>query len=211
MNKIDVHICRFGDYDKKLYEQCLKSIEPASHLINIHFVDDISPLKKARCVGYGTGSAEYICHVDHDDYVFPEAFHACLEEMEKDKTLSGVYTNSFIVNPYKNIRRQFYSETTEWTREYHIQTPIPVHQLCIMRRSVFDKVKDEYLERGLEFRTEQYLFALMAREGDFKFLGKKYGYAWRDFKTGHHVKTNSPKDKQHLTEFKRQVLGPSKN
>jgi hypothetical protein len=31
---------------------------------------------------------------------------------------------------------------------------------------------------------------------DFKFLGKKYGYAWRDFKTGHHAKNNSLKDRQ---------------
>jgi hypothetical protein len=208
MKKVDVHIGRFGNYDNQMHEQCITSLIPFDDLLSINFIDNVSPLKEARLVGYDTGECDYICHVDNDDYVLPGGFEVCLDELEKDNSLVGAYTNSFILDPSKNSKRQFYDEKIVWSRDYHMTVEIPIHQLCLLRRSIFNKVKQEYRTFGEEFRTEQYLFTLMAQHGDFKFLGKKYGYVWRKFKHGHHtLHDKQPQHRQHLQNFKNTVLG----
>jgi hypothetical protein len=201
---IDVHLCRFGNYDTSMYDQCMESLHKQSDLINIHFVDDVAPLSEARKHGFGRGVGKYVCHVDVDDYVLPGAFEVCLHEIEHNPTpLVGVYTNSLILDPEHNTQTPFFRPQTQWTRQFHISTRVPVHQLCIMKRSVVERVHQKIIS---EYRIEQHYYTFVAEYGDLKLLTNVFGYVWRRFPQGNHNFLSSEENHVRLLNTKKRVL-----
>ena len=88
---LDVHILVM-DYTPKVWvEQCRASLEvavaQAGFPVFLHFLPGIyGHLGQARRAGYSRGTAEYVTHVDDDDYVLPGAFVSLLPHMQARAT-----------------------------------------------------------------------------------------------------------------------------
>lgn len=74
--------------------------------------------------------APYVCMLDHDDLLHPEALAACLEKLEDD-ALDAVYTDSDKVSE-KGLRDEpFYKPS--WSPEYFRGVMFIGHLLCVRR------------------------------------------------------------------------------
>ena len=202
---VDVHIFRRPDSmirseDKPLYnswtETCILSI--SSNIINIHnlegkFTSDFLTLRKQ---GFEYGTSKYVSFVNDDDYVIGDPFTECVLELEQNPTLCGVYTNSFILDQHSNTKVPFFQHK-EWTREFHLNTARPVHELVVIRRDVlFEAYKkiEQFLTllepvevTYLTTDGEQTIYSAVASFGDWKFLPKEFGFVWRRHNQGRHV------------------------
>ena len=85
---LDVHVLVMDYTPKDQIDRCFKSIhdavDRAGFPVFVHRVAGVvGHLGKARLKGYSQGSAEYVTHVDDDDWVEPDAFSALFEHMEE--------------------------------------------------------------------------------------------------------------------------------
>lgn len=77
--ELDVHILVMPYTPRDVVSRCLDSVRVAATQagfpVNVHVLDGVyGHLGEARKRGYSMGSAEYVTHVDDDDWVDPEAF-----------------------------------------------------------------------------------------------------------------------------------------
>jgi O-antigen biosynthesis protein len=80
--------------------------------------------------------APYVCMLDHDDLLHPEALAACLEKLE-DEALDAVYTDSDKVSE-KGVRDEAFYKPA-WSPEYFRGVMYIGHLLCV-RRSIASAV-----------------------------------------------------------------------
>lgn len=88
---LDVHVLVMSYTPKDWVAQCRASLECAAARagfpVFLHFLPGIyGHLGQSRKEGYSRGSAQYVTHVDDDDYVLPEAFVSLLPHMKAGVT-----------------------------------------------------------------------------------------------------------------------------
>jgi GT2 family glycosyltransferase len=79
--------------------------------------------------GLRMASAEYVCFLDHDDMLAPEAIAQCLEKL--DQGLDAVYTDSDKVDETGIRGEPFYKP--DWSPEYFRGVMYIGHLLCVRR------------------------------------------------------------------------------
>jgi hypothetical protein len=199
---VDVHIAHrpiitIPEDMKSIYKnwqiECYKTLNLPN--INIYTVNDDTPYSAIhlRTRGYSLGNSEYVSHVNDDDLIIGDPFTKCCEILDANPSIIGVYVNSYIDdghNPYK----PFYVHT-KWSREFHLTTARPVHELCVMRRTVVEKSLDKidkFLKTSKDGNKisiaegEQLVYAASASFGDWLFLPQTFGYIWRKHNIGRH-------------------------
>lgn len=120
MTGLDIHVLTLPSTKKVWLDQALASIEVArakSGLdVNVYVVEGVKDhIGLARKKGYSLGSAEYVTHVDHDDWIHEDA----LAEVEKALASKpdGVTTGEY------------------WVGEIYTPRPNDVHHLAVFKRS----------------------------------------------------------------------------
>jgi O-antigen biosynthesis protein len=111
----------------KPYAEALANVCPRFRLVTLTANEGISgatnaALKLAR--------APYVCMLDHDDLLHPEALAACLEKLEEED-LDAVYTDSDKVSE-KGIRDESFYKPC-WSPEYFRGVMFVGHLLCVRR------------------------------------------------------------------------------
>jgi len=177
------------------WQECNQSLStPNVNVIQVY--DDTTQLLfDVRMKSYSYGDSEYVSHVNDDDLVIGDPFSQCVKILQDDPSLVGVYTNSYIDTG--NIRKPFHKHK-EWTRQFHTSVSRPVHEICVMRRSIVEqsiiKVK-KFLNLTVDSEKiniaegEQLLYSAAASFGDWLFLPNTFGYVWRKHQDGKHHNT----------------------
>ncbi|XQA72079.1 hypothetical protein ACM9XA_11310 [Xanthomonas sacchari] len=142
---LDVHVLTLPGLPDAWIEQRRASIaaavEAAGYPVTIHEVDGIDGhLGQSRERGYSLGTAEYVTHVDHDDYVHADAFSVL-----KDALLAGVQA----VTTGETVLRPDGSMT---------DMPQSRHHLAVFRRDLLDCMQ----YAAMRMYPDQYLLSQVA-------------------------------------------------
>ena len=102
MTTLDVHVLTLPGLPREWVEQRRASIasavERAGFAVHVHEVEGIDGhLGRSRRKGYAAGTAPYVTHVDHDDWVAPEAFAVLQPYLEAGQR--AVTTGETLVYP----------------------------------------------------------------------------------------------------------------
>ncbi len=170
MKKVDVHIV--VSQNEPWFPQCFDSLK--NEPVNIFYIDAIpGHTSAARTLGFLNGDSEYVSFVDPDDEVIPGIFSDCIEILEKDKSLSGVYTDEILINANGEFLNNGWSmnpPTLPWLQELHQG----IHHLRVLRRSAVMKC--------LPLKTKRMPEIILMHEikkcGPLHHLNK-IGYKWR--------------------------------
>lgn len=188
---IDVHILHLPDENQHWWDLCQNSLQ--NHPINIFNCAGIpnnSP--EARRLGYQHGTAPYVSFVDPDDIVSPGVFQKCLDVLENNPDICGVYTLSDTIDEYGNsIDVHFSHPFREWSIEIMNNNLLEIHQICVMRR--------EYVETYYNYLyckipqcnvyDNTMLYIHLATYKPWKALDF-VGYTWRKRTDGTHLGKN---------------------
>lgn len=206
-SKVDVHVLIRSksqipkgkeDLYEKWKQQSLESLK--SPVINVHYISEVDTLNFyfLRKEGFSRGSSEYVSFTNDDDIVLGDPFSVCVEELEKDPHLCGVYTNSYIRDEEQNTQRPFFTHT-EWSRSFHLSSPRPIHEIVVIRRHMIEKAfhaieslmkqsPSEEINHML-INAEQTIYTAVAAYGDWKFLSNEFAFVWRKHVNGRHNET----------------------
>lgn len=130
MTSLDIHVLTLPSTKKEWLDQALESIELAkaksSLDVNVYVVEGVKDhIGLARKKGYSLGNAEYVTHVDHDDWIHEDAL-AEVEKVLADKP-EGVTTGEY------------------WVGKEPTPRPYDLHHLAVFKRSWLEKQSyDEY-------------------------------------------------------------------
>lgn len=207
MHLIDVHVLKRPEaltpprlkhqYDQ-WREQCVDSLP--SDVINVHMVEGryTSNFLELRKEAYRYGTSKYVSFINDDDYLTGDPFTQCITELENDPGLCGVYTNSVLFDQTKDTMTTFFKHT-QWTREYHLNSTRPVHEIAVIRRDVVTKAFDVVTRlltqispaevTYLTTDAEQAIYTAAAAYGDWKFLSEVTDFVWRKHDQGRHKDT----------------------
>jgi hypothetical protein len=185
---IDAHVLHLEDENKQWWDECEKSL--VGHPITVYNCDGIiGNVQEARRLAYLKGNSPYVSFVDPDDIVIPDSFQLCLDELESNKGICGVYTRSQAIDEKGQI---IYNHVTDRPfREFSIElikkNPVEIHQLLVMRR---DYVEEYYTNIHPYIPKSDYEFLMYAHLAIMKpwkalnFIG----YKWRIHENGLHLK-----------------------
>lgn len=129
---------------------------------------------QARFNAFAKGTAKYVSFCDYDDYVEKGALQQCLDHLEANPTLVGVYTNSYTIFG-EEIRKK--PSSSIWNKKEQFNRPDYIHQLTVMRRDAVMQAIAEY-PSGFPVAIEYLLYALITKHGDWHKLPIT-GYYWR--------------------------------
>ena len=197
MNQIDVHVLLKEDDNKEWWELCRQSLE--NHPINIHYLDAIEGDQwTARLNGFRSGKAPYISFVDPDDIVMPDTFKQCLQVLKDNPNVGGVFTNSEIIDDNGEVvKPRLIDSEEQWTLEKHFQLPVPIHQIAVMRRDIFEQAVQSIGKPINIFGFVEYMiFSYVGAIAPWYFLDIN-GYQWRRHEDGTH---------HHLTSKERKAV-----
>lgn len=165
--KVDTHVLVHNSKKSPGWlEQCLRSLE--TEPTNILLVwDDSSNVGAIRSEAMTHGDAKYLNFVDDDDWVVEGSYKACLDVLEANPTLVGVYTDYTDIDAEtgKKLRK---TSKRPWSIVNQFYNPFEVLHLHLYRRDIATK----YLEDLKDWETleEAFLFAMMTQHGDWKKL-----------------------------------------
>lgn len=177
MPKIDVHLLHMPNGIEIVGDIS------SPHIVVRHKEGIVGNTLNARLNAFALGSEPYISFVDPDDEVNVDAFKICLDELEANPELGGVYTNSTIIHHNPNIYDRPHFLDHVWSKEYHMSRMNPIHQLTVMRRSVYEQIIEQMLQDITPFRhlllsySEQIMYAYIASVAPWKFINVN-GYNW---------------------------------
>jgi hypothetical protein len=193
INNIDVHILHKSNTKTPLeevwWDECQQSM--LNLPINIHQLtgsSGISEMMSNRERGFRMGNSEYVSFVDPDDVVHGNPFQDCVDAMEHDVTLCGVYTNSYVTYEGTDKPPSIFFNYDNWSPVHHITSKTPVHQVAVFKRkhidTVFNTIKRLDLSTGSY--SEVVIFTILATLGPWKLLSNNFGYTWRSHDSGLH-------------------------
>jgi hypothetical protein len=173
-NKVDVHLLHMpeeintiGDLD-----------DP--HIVVHHLNGIVDGILKARTIGFNSGTEPYVSFVDPDDEVNLSAFKQCIDVLDANPHLGGVYTNSTIIHFRDHVPDKVkYRDDHEWSLDW-MKTSTPVHQLMVGRREIVTQAINNIpaeLGVGRTALAEQLIYAHMAVLAPFQFINIQ-GYTW---------------------------------
>lgn len=142
MITLDVHILTLDSTKPEYLEQALESIKVAAERctmdVGVNVVEGVpNHLGLSRKKGYSVGTAEYVTHVDHDDWIHEDAL-AKVEQALTEHKPEGLTTGEFLVGAK------------------HIPRPTHPHHLAVFRREWLEKQEYEQYE----FYVDHYLVAM---------------------------------------------------
>lgn len=182
MIKVDVHVLHLPDE----INICGDLNDPH---VDVHHLDGIrGNTLQARTNGFRAGSNPYVSFVDPDDEVDLTGYKKCLDELETNPELGGVYTNSWIKYEREDLRdrRQYRDHVWELDR---MRKSIPIHPMFVIRRSVMEEALNAIVNPPAYWTlAEQMIYAHCAVIAPFKYLDF-VAYTWYDRIKGGH--TNS--------------------
>lgn len=204
---IDVHTLILPTEDPDLLAQSLASTE--DHPITRHILQGVEgDVLAGRVSGYACGNNPYVSFVDPDDRVLPDAFQTCLDYLQQNENVGGVYTNSMV--EYDNGLTAVHYRHTEWSYEFHLETGAPVHQLVVMRRDVLEQAIEATLTLDrideMKMFPDQLIFAQIAAIMPWHFLHADIGYVWKKRQTGTHKLPGYTKNKNLVQRTKTEIL-----
>lgn len=189
MQAVDVHILHRPDE--------INIIGPMEHpSLKVHHLEGVDGnVMEGRLKGFSCGNSKYLSFVDPDDTLDLQAFDICVQELDNNTNICGVYTNSTVVHEILNIpRRRLYIPHT-WSVRWHLSRTPPIHQLIVFRRDIFERVYDRVMDTIRIWPTfpiaqaEQIIWAHMAKILPWKFIDVD-GYTWYVRSTGSHRKNS---------------------
>lgn len=197
---IDVHVLHLDNEVNRLNEFSLPNV-------NVYHVNGIvGNTMQARINAFRIGTAPYVSYLDPDDHVVPEAFNECLDVLNANSKLAGVYTNSEVIKD--NGKKALLYQPHQWSREWHLSRSVPVHPLLIMRRSILMPMLNhiETINWQYKFKSlsDQIICSHVASVADFQYINT-VGYIWFKHENGNHKKT-SGEDNRQLSALKRKLL-----
>ena len=97
---LDVHILTLPTANQEWVEQCVASVISAVAVaefdVRVHVLQGVKGhVGEARANGYRQGTAEYVTHVDCDDYIAPNAFAVLKQHLEAQP--DAVFTREMVV------------------------------------------------------------------------------------------------------------------
>lgn len=143
--KLDIHVLHFKEPESDL-QRCLDSVDGIDG-VNVTVVRGgfIGHIGAARRFAFGLGTSKYASFIDPDDWVSdPAHVVACIDEMESDDSLAGVYTDYTAVD--KSGRRVFTTSKPDWTPAQMLINPFEVLHLKLYRRAAIQKHLDKLLQ-----------------------------------------------------------------
>ena len=174
-HRVDVHVLHMPAENKIWADICNESL--ANEPINIHHLPGIyGQLREARYRGFNQGTAEYVSFVDPDDYVEPGIFQQCIDVLDANPTICGVYTLSSILheNGTVTIHHPY--------REYGAfvePRPLEIHQLTVMRRDSVMRAYSTNFDQIPQLTGDmQWIYWTMAAKAPWIAI-PTIGYNWR--------------------------------
>ena len=111
--------------------------------VQVHRMPWLGHIGKSRreaLLTYG-GTAPYLCWVDADDEVVPGAIDRCVDRLERDMTLVGVYTHERRIDA--DGRQIQMLQRPEWSIEAMLMHRLLLHHLVVVRREAAVWAADE--------------------------------------------------------------------
>lgn len=183
-NRVDVHVLHMP-YEKPSWrEKCLNQL--AAEPVNVHHLDGIAgDIRAARNAAFRVGTAEYVSFVDLDDEITPGIFQHCIDILDQNPDVCGVYTMSHIIDENDNVVG-FTHAFRPFLQESRCDF-LEIHQLVVMRREkVIQMLDSHYDEIPLCVGAEVHMYWLMARNDPW-IATKRLGYKWRVHSGGAHL------------------------
>ena len=148
---------------------------PQHPLVHLHVLPGIQgDVLNGRLLGFNLGSADYVSFIDDDDSLNHGDFIRFIEYLDTHRP-DAAYTNSL------RNGQPLYQHTT-WTREFHLQSHLPVHQLIAVKRDIMDQAIEAFLAfphlDAIALWPEQVLYSHVAMLTNFVFLPDLFPYNW---------------------------------
>jgi GT2 family glycosyltransferase len=152
--------CIVDDASTETDFHALFPVLEATGRVKLRVLDGNEGISGATNEGLRIASGEYVCFMDHDDLLAPNALAKCLEAL--DRGLDAVYTDHDKVDDLGICKDAFYKP--DWSPEYFRGAMYICHLLCVRREIAleiggfdrhFDGVQDfEFMLRYSE-RTQR--------------------------------------------------------
>jgi hypothetical protein len=198
--KVDVHMAHMPG-ELVNWNKCDISNQP----IVLHHIDGIpGNILQTRIDGFSLGTHKYVSFWDPDDTIEPGAFQQCIDFLELYPKYGGCYTNSTIIRDGKHPTAMY--KQHKWSLEYHSKSPLPVHQLVVVRREVIQQATHNLPPISDSQLCEQLIYAHCAVIAPFYFLDIN-GYNWFDHPQGDHKNANFEKARHQVGLHIRNLLG----
>lgn len=181
-NLIDIHILHSPNENPEWAQQCVDSLNDQP--VNIFELDGIpGDIRQARYNGFQQGNAPYVSFVDPDDFVYPDTYNICLQELTADPNICGVYTTS---NVEKSDNVSLMHPYRPWSLELHSTNICEVHQVTVMKRElVLECYEQCFTDIPPHLYNQAYLYLYLASKQPWKAINH-IGYHWRDHEVGNH-------------------------
>ena len=124
--------------------------------VHIHILEEHAGISEATNEGLRAARGEYVCFLDHDDMLAPEALAECLAALDSD--LDAVYTDSDKIDE-SGVRSEPFHKP-DWSPEYFRGVMYVGHLLCVRRQlalqiggfdPAYDRIQDfEFMLRFSE-------------------------------------------------------------
>ena len=114
---------------KTEFNEILSAIQQASPRVRFQRLDRNSGISAASNEGLNLAQGQYVCFLDHDDLLHPEAIELCLDQLENG--CDAVYTDSNKADEEGSCDEPFYKP--DWSPEYFRSVMYVGHLLCLRR------------------------------------------------------------------------------
>jgi rRNA maturation protein Nop10 len=185
-NLIDVHILHMPTENQEWWKLCEESL--VDHPINIYHCEGVPGNPgEARVLAYKNGNAPYVSFVDPDDIVMPGAFQKCLDGIEQNPDVCGVYTLSEEIDKDGKQVLKVLHPYRPWSLFHMRMNIVEIHQIAVMRREDVEIYHTEIYpslpNTGTYHNTMMYL--QMATKKPWMAIDH-VGYKWRNHSAGVH-------------------------
>lgn len=140
MKNIDCHMLVLDTHPHESIRYTLTTYDNLVNIVlqepvNLHILPGVwGKFLECRLNGLLYGTAQYVSFIDDDDMIIPGIFQQCVQFLDNNEHIGGVYTNSIVHNEDGTLRNFF--KPHMWTVNRHVKISTPIHQLVVIRRDV---------------------------------------------------------------------------
>lgn len=174
MNRVDLNILTHQGVNPDWLLKAVESVK--GHPVNLLVWENQGNIAEGRINAIRQGSAEFICWVDSDDWLYPGAVQACIDALDAHPLAVAAYTDCILVDEAGVYLRDGPNEAGPWNLRHMPWWGGYAEHLCVMRRSVIEPLLEEI--RPFYHGDCHLLRGLAAAQGDFIHV-PMVGYAYR--------------------------------
>jgi hypothetical protein len=178
--------------NKSWYDQCLNSLKDEP--INLHILEGIEGhVGVKRTEGYRLGTAEFVSHVDDDDYIEPGAYQHCIDLLDQHPEAVGVSTRErmFWEDGKENIQPARIQPNFK-SRVSLVQHDLPyIHHVVVIRREA--AIAALSIVQDLNIHVDKAMYIALYEHGHHFIFSDKVMYNYRQHDNQAH--------KKHKTNF----------